>query len=104
MKALDGAPVRRRSVHQVDLELTTDVSPQAEADAGGSAYDETSAELAGWFSCTIMDLVCSRNFELLSCTILISSLFVIDGKWMLFLSRGSQRFRLKLFTVHCCLM
>lgn len=81
---------KMRSVHQVDLELTTDVSPQAEADAERSAHDGTSARRAGWFSGTIMDLICCRNFLI----ILISSLFLIDGKWMLFLYSGFiQKFR-----------
>lgn len=67
------------------------------AAAERSVYDnKTSAQRSGWFPVTIMDLIrYHHHFEILACTILISSLVVIGGKWLLFLP---------LFTRNTCLM
>lgn len=59
-----------------------DESQQAEAETDRSVYDKTTTQRAGWFPVPIMDLIRYHNFKLLARTILISSLVVIDGKWL----------------------
>lgn len=74
----------RTSEHQVAPEWTTDDPQPADAQTGRAAAlfdDETSGRRARCSPVPSMDLIRSRNFELLARAILISSLVAIHGEW-----------------------